>query len=1654
MRKRFTSRFLRPFAAAITSISLVFLAGVPRAGAIDVAGGLTIPEAPGAARGGMGSDAARLNGRILKDLNNSQAWRALKAQMGRGWSARWNTVTGAPHMATGRAAALPGFGKLSRENVESACLDFVDRHSDLLRVKPGQLRSASAVKGGGRWYVDFQQTHNGIPVIGGRVHMSFTKDDHLIAFGSDVFPDVAVDTNPRIDAARALDIVQADLPETRDARFSPPQLSILPLRKEADYDYILCWSIDAAQPRAHKSWRYLVDAGTGAILAKWDTIRHATASGTVQGAYVPEFPDDPPAVSALPHNQVQAQGPETAIQTWSLDFDPVWTMQGQWAYGVPTGSGGGQHGLADPAAGYTGSKVLGVNLNGDYYSTVGGPWWLTTDALDCVGRTSVWLKFRRWLNTDYRPAASATVEVSNNGTTWTPVWSNAGSTIIDSNWTLCRYDISSVAANMPNVYLRWGYQVEAGTWMYSGWNIDDVALVSYSGGIYTSVTGTDGAYTVELPWNPSSIYSELKGPYCEMNYAGGSPDAQFTQAGVMPGNQVDWTWDAGLYNQIDESSVFRHVNYIHDYYKQIDPGFSGMDYQVPTTVSIPGLNDAYWDGTGLAFGAGDGITYADFGLSSEMIYHEYTHGVTDKIYQGVQMPNYPEFGALQEGLSDYFGCALSLSQSPEFGDGLLLYDPNGIRTLDNTFRRETDWTGEAHADSQMFSGGLWEARQSVGAGIMDLLTHFTRYAHPAGYEDYVLDLVIEDDTRYGDDDITNGCPHGQAIYTAFGNHGIGGLQYLGPSIVIGDAGGIVENGRLEPGEAANLSLTLTNGWADATNVTATLSCADPLITMWKSGSVFGNIGQGATLDNLADPFVVELSASCPETRTIYFTLDITANGFYAYTRTCKFYYAVAVGQLACDDGGAEGYAAPGPGESYAVKFTPDSYPCYLRKVRLFPGGPSSFDLTFRDDDGPSGAPGTVIRQIPIDVPIGMDWFDIDISSQYLQIDSGSIYVGWTAAVIGYSNGYDLDPPDWGRMWRYDSAAQQWYSAAGGNLMLRLRYSDIPLLKIEPPYDYQLSYAGEPVSDCFIASGGVPPYHDWQAAGLPIGLTLNSETGCLSGMPIAPGSYQALVQVTDSDVTPQTAMHYITFDIVNCSTPAPSGPNPGDNAVGVPLNVGLEWNYSWYIEDFEMGVAQNWSENTEAYWEVYGSGYRAMAGIAGRQMQATYTGESWTDVAVQATMRRSADSGSPAGVFLRATNDFNTASPIGSAYILLIDGAGQYRVAKYVSGSLIALQNWTYSQYLNQGTSPNIVILSAAGTDLDVYVNNHLIWSGSDSSITAGGHIGLYGYSGSSSTGHYYDNVIARQPIPDGASQPVSSTEITLYDVFFGLSPESLAPVAFDVTQGPFYPTSLQAGKTYYWRVTAKSFCGESPGPCWSFTTQASTADAKLAPNGTPVDIHGAIVSGAFADFFYIESDNRASGIRVQKTTHGLVLGDRADVVGTAETNSDGEKYVEATSTARRGAGSVAPTGLRCAGFGGCDFAYNPATGAGQQGVKAYIGGSPTMGLVPGLNNIGLLVRLFGEVSESGRGWFYFDDGSQLGDGTGYVGVYVAPTGLVAPKRGDYVSVTGISSCQFYDSNLVSLLLPRAQSDIVIVVPAQTGLGFSAEPGPSPREGAR
>jgi len=83
------------------------------------------------------------------------------------------------------------------------------------------------------------------------------------------------------------------------------------------------------------------------------------------------------------------------------------------------------------------------------------------------------------------------------------------------------------------------------------------------------------------------------------------------------------------------------------------------------------FNNAFWDGAEMVFGDGDGVLFADFTGSLDVIAHELTHGVTQFT---ANLAYHDQPGALNESVSDVFGSVVKqwrLGQTAAEADWLI-----------------------------------------------------------------------------------------------------------------------------------------------------------------------------------------------------------------------------------------------------------------------------------------------------------------------------------------------------------------------------------------------------------------------------------------------------------------------------------------------------------------------------------------------------------------------------------------------------------------------------------------------------------------------------------------------------------------------------------------------------------------------------------------------------------------------------------------------------------------------------------------------------------------------------------------------------------------------------------------------------------------------
>ncbi|MEN6521403.1 MAG: hypothetical protein ABFD46_09690 [Armatimonadota bacterium] len=196
----------------------------------------------------------------------------------------------------------------------------------------------------------------------------------------------------------------------------------------------------------------------------------------------------------------------------------------------------------------------------------------------------------------------------------------------------------------------------------------------------------------------------------------------------------------------------------------------------------------------------------------------------------------------------------------------------------------------------------------------------------------------------------------------------------------------------------------------------------------------------------------------------------------------------------------------------------------------------------------------------------------------------------------------------------------------------------------------------------------------------------------------------------------------------------------------------------------------------------------------------------------------------------------------------------------------------------------------------------------------------------------------------------------------------------------------------------------------------STTTPKLLTDGSPLTFSGYIATsgaGDFPDFFYAEASNRYDGIRIAATpdvVSNLTRGSVLSVTGNMATTAAGEREIIACRVdASPSTSLIKPLAMTNRSVGGADMGIS---GLGQCGV--YRGS--------GLNNVGLLIRIWGKITDVGENYLVIDDGS--GSPVRVDTSFVSSQ----PGKGSFAAMTGLSSLYKPDTLRQRLLLPLAASD--------------------------
>ncbi|MFQ3548893.1 MAG: hypothetical protein SNJ70_04005 [Armatimonadota bacterium] len=234
----------------------------------------------------------------------------------------------------------------------------------------------------------------------------------------------------------------------------------------------------------------------------------------------------------------------------------------------------------------------------------------------------------------------------------------------------------------------------------------------------------------------------------------------------------------------------------------------------------------------------------------------------------------------------------------------------------------------------------------------------------------------------------------------------------------------------------------------------------------------------------------------------------------------------------------------------------------------------------------------------------------------------------------------------------------------------------------------------------------------------------------------------------------------------------------------------------------------------------------------------------------------------------------------------------------------------------------------------------------------------------------------------------------------------------------FAHTNLVNGQTYYYSAFSYDYSNNYSGRVTAYDTpQASTtkiAQIKFMPDGANVSLSGVTVTASFPDdlAIYVQEMTGLAGIRVYTTNaSNFIPGDVVNVTGTLRTrnitqNASIEREINSSSVLKiRNDDQIKPVAMGCLSIGGADLnQYQPGAYARYYDAeKDIIYYEPAIGP----NNIGMLIKITGVVTRKLTTVIHIDDGSELPDIPGRIGVLVQIRAPEWVSVGDVVSVTGI-----------------------------------------------
>lgn len=703
-----------------------------------------------------------------------QAFREFSRKQGKGWKVRYNPRTALPEALTGGRTARYG------GTPEAAATAFLEDNKELLKVEPASLRLTVKKEFLGLTHLQYQQYKDGLPVEFSYARVHISENGEVSGYQGKFEPDIALNTVPAVSADSAVTAASSDL--GRRLQVSKTELVLFP--DEADGVLKLAWKV---RGRGNGLWVYYINAALGTVLLKYDDLRYVCgAYGTSSGSVFP--------VSPVP-DYVSPNSMNVAEYLWAAQATVPLRDQYFWVQDYSSRT------VTNAAGDYCTAQ------SGKIFSSLKGPYFSVTNFRGASAHYDNGLG-------EWRTAATPINPLSQAGT-----YSVTLSPSLGSGETFAKVmprflsfqagtlDVDGTVGNDSQVYVRNGADT-AGAYIgkrtapFYGASVENL---SYSVTLAPDAAGVSGNFVVDI-----SSYLVLKA----------------ASSSVNPGSVLWSTATAGVYldrslgdtDAMAEVNAFYQLNAMHRYFDGINLTGAGvaaadLSRQVPVMVhahgepdtlsgcgiACQGMMNAYYDLEKDYIVIGDGMMdynnkYRSFALNGTIVRHEYMHLVTARVYPII---NFGEFGAISEGLADYFSLAsfwregytgqVTLGNFVGAGEGSAR-DISASGKPTTVRKMPDDWWGEVHEDGLIFAQALYKLHSSTpsnsydigtfsnglfsGRSRADVLTYAAMFYFPDNFSNFynaMIDACRQFEAKGMDCDAT---VRGK-INSAFTFHGIG-----------------------------------------------------------------------------------------------------------------------------------------------------------------------------------------------------------------------------------------------------------------------------------------------------------------------------------------------------------------------------------------------------------------------------------------------------------------------------------------------------------------------------------------------------------------------------------------------------------------------------------------------------------------------------------------------------------------------------------------------------------------------------------------------------------------------------------------------------------------------------------------------------------------